>query len=96
MTSCRSFYSTTGGHFFIVCLTGYSPKTGIHFIDYVNRLRIEKAKNLLYSTTLSIKEIGFQVGFSDEKYFMKVFKKLEGLSPSQYRHAFYLLHQNQH
>jgi YesN/AraC family two-component response regulator len=50
----------------------------------------------LYSTTLSIKEIGFQVGFSDEKYFMKVFKKLEGLSPSQYRHAFYLLHQNQH
>lgn len=73
----------------------FRKRTGTYFTDYVNQIRIAKARTLLYRTTLSIKEIAWQVGFADEKYFMKVFKKIEGISPTQYRNAFYLMHQNE-
>lgn len=73
----------------------FRKRTGTYFTDYVNQIRIAKARTLLYRTMLSIKEIAWQVGFADEKYFMKVFKKIEGISPTQYRNAFYLMHQNE-
>lgn len=72
----------------------FRDRTGTYFTDYVNGLRLSRAKSLLYRTNLTIKEIAWQVGFTDEKYFMKVFKKAEGISPTQYRNAFYLMHQN--
>ena len=55
------------------------------FVDYVNKTRIEKACSYLYDTTLKTYEIAYKVGFNDEKYFAKVFKKLMGISPSQFR-----------
>ena len=64
--------------------------TGYPVSSYINHIRIFAAKNLLLSgNTLSVKEISQMCGFSDEKYFMRLFKKIEGITPSQYRNAFY-------
>lgn len=59
--------------------TGYSP------IQYYVQLKIQKSCQLLYFSDLSIKEICQQVGFSDPYYFSRVFKKLMGIAPSQYK-----------
>jgi len=59
--------------------TGYSP------IDYFSRLKIQKACNLLYSSSLSIKEISDLLSFNNQFYFSKVFKRITGYSPSDYR-----------
>ena len=59
--------------------TGYAPN------EYVNRVRIEKARKLLLNSALTISEIGEQTGFSDVHYFSAYFRKVEGLSPSLFR-----------
>ncbi|MBQ8537378.1 MAG: helix-turn-helix domain-containing protein [Clostridia bacterium] len=58
---------------------------GVGMVDYVNGLRIEKAKEYLRKDDISIKRISEMLGFSDEKYFCRVFRNIEGISPSQYR-----------
>ena len=63
--------------------TGYSP------MEYVSRLRVEKARQLLGDIRLSIKEIAAQAGFQDSFYFSKVFRRIDGLSPTQYRAALF-------
>lgn len=55
------------------------------FSEYLNKIRVEKAVELLRIDTASISEISNMVGYSDHSYFTKVFKKLTGFSPSQYR-----------
>ncbi len=55
------------------------------FVDYLNEIRIEHACTYLQQTYLKTYEIAYKVGFKDEKYFSKVFKKLKGMSPSEYR-----------
>ncbi|MFD1954519.1 response regulator [Paenibacillus thailandensis] len=55
------------------------------FSEYLNKIRVEKAAELLRTETASISEISGMVGYSDHSYFTKVFKKLTGLSPSLYR-----------
>ncbi|MDG4657284.1 response regulator transcription factor [Ectobacillus antri] len=55
------------------------------FIEYVNRVRIEEATKLLLANTAPISEISSMVGYSDHSYFCKVFKKIQGSSPSQFR-----------
>lgn len=52
---------------------------------YLNRVRITKAKELLRFSNLSIEEIGCQVGIMEPNYFARVFKKIEGITPSVYR-----------
>jgi len=54
-------------------------------ITYLTELRIEKARSLLLHTDLPVLEIANTLGYSDENYFGKVFKKMTGLSPLQYR-----------
>ena len=54
-------------------------------IDYFNRLKIQKACELLKTTDRSIREVGGSVGFSDPYYFSRLFKKNMGLSPQAYR-----------
>ncbi|WP_249870558.1 helix-turn-helix domain-containing protein [Oceanobacillus saliphilus] len=70
--------------------TNYTSKiikdvTGKTYLEYVNMKRIDKAKQLLSSTQLTAKEIGFRVGFNSIQSFMRVFKKNEGITPGQYR-----------
>lgn len=54
--------------------------------DYLNRLRIQKARELLLHTQDSVTSIAIQVGFNDSAYFSRVFHKLTGRSPLEYRH----------
>ncbi len=63
--------------------------TGYPLISYVNRLRISVSKNLLTNRELKIYTIASMCGFSDEKHYMKLFKRYEGMTPSQYRKAFF-------
>lgn len=56
-----------------------------NFVDYLNNYRIIAAKELLKDFRLKSYEIAYQIGFQDEKYFFKLFKKYTGLTPSQYR-----------
>lgn len=58
---------------------------GVSFSDYCIRLRMECARKLLTTTGKSIQEISFQTGYRDEKYFSRLFKKMTGKSPSEYR-----------
>lgn len=62
---------------------GVSPR------KYINGMKILKAKEYLCQFDLSIKEIAYKLGFKDEKYFMKLFKEYENLTPSTYRNAYY-------
>lgn len=55
------------------------------FTHYLQRLRIEKAKTLLRTTSRKVTDISASVGFTDSKYFAKVFKSLTGMTPQQYR-----------
>lgn len=55
------------------------------FVDYLNEIRIEHACTYLQQNFLKTYEIAYKVGFKDEKYFSKVFKKIKGQTPSEYR-----------
>jgi AraC-like DNA-binding protein len=59
--------------------------TGTSVNQYLLGLRMQKAKELLETTCLRVKEIMNQVGIRDESHFARTFKKLYGVSPSQYR-----------
>ena len=65
----------------------FKKETGEGVIDYINKVRLERAKALLRSTDLKSSEICSMVGVLDSKYFSKLFKKLEGMTPSEYREA---------
>ena len=59
--------------------------TGMSPIDYVLKKRITKASNLLSSTSMSIKEISYEVGFKNENSFLRLFKKINGITAGEYR-----------
>ncbi|WHH58217.1 helix-turn-helix domain-containing protein [Petroclostridium sp. X23] len=63
----------------------FKENFGKNCTDYLNWSRIEKAKQLLKNTRLSVKEVGFRVGFNTIQSFMRIFKKYEGVTPGQYR-----------
>lgn len=56
-----------------------------NFTSYLSEFRVEKAKGLLSDVTINIKEISDKVGYRDSNYFAKVFKRVEGVTPSEYR-----------
>ncbi|RUS47831.1 response regulator [Cohnella sp. AR92] len=66
----------------------FKQEFGENLSDFLGRIRIDKAKLLLGNPQLRIADIAEMVGYADEKYFSKVFKKLEGVSPNQYRKPF--------
>ena len=63
----------------------FKKETGISLNDYINKVRINKAKKLLKESQAMVYEIAEQVGFSDPQYFSTVFKKNTGVSPKEYR-----------
>jgi two-component system response regulator YesN len=65
----------------------FAEKTGKNFIDYLTERRIKKAKELLKHTDLKIYEISNAVGYKDSFYFSNCFKKIAGVSPSEYRES---------
>lgn len=67
----------------------FKKHTGVTVLSYLNQTRITASKNLLTDRRLYIYEIAYMCGFSDVKYFMKLFRRYEGITPSQYRKAFH-------
>lgn len=65
--------------------TVFKEKNGIGFSDYVTEVRIRQSKRLLITTDLRASEIGERVGYQNMNYFSMLFKKMTGVSPSQYR-----------
>ena len=63
----------------------FKKYTGLNFTNYLSRLRIEKAKNLLLNPNLRVSEIAYEVGFQSLTHFNRVFKKIIGQSPTEYR-----------
>ncbi|MGA2555730.1 MAG: helix-turn-helix domain-containing protein [Verrucomicrobiota bacterium] len=63
----------------------FHKSTGLNFTDYVSRIRVEKAKNLLLNRNLRVSEIAYEVGFQSLTHFNRVFKKIMGQSPTAYR-----------
>ena len=59
--------------------------TGTTFTEFVSRTRVEKAKNLLLNPNLRVSEIAYEVGFQSLTHFNRVFKKVIGESPTEYR-----------
>ncbi|MBB6463657.1 hybrid sensor histidine kinase/response regulator transcription factor [Flammeovirga kamogawensis] len=59
--------------------------TGLSTVDYINTIKLNKAKKMILSTDFSISEIAFKTGYSDANYFSRIFKKFNSISPTQYR-----------
>ena len=63
----------------------FKKYTGNNFINYLKELRMREAKHLLANTDKKVNEISMLVGYENEKHFMKTFKALYAVSPSEYR-----------
>ncbi len=63
----------------------FKKATGINFVEYVARLRVEKARNLLQNPDRRISEVAFEVGFQSLSQFNRAFKKHAGMTPSEAR-----------
>lgn len=63
----------------------FKDETGIKFVDFLTDFRISMAKRLLISGNYKVSEVAESVGFADQKYFQKVFKKVCGITPSEYK-----------
>ena len=57
----------------------------VNFSAWLNEFRVEKAKEMLLQTRLSIREISLACGYTDANYFARVFKRITGKTPSEYR-----------
>lgn len=66
----------------------FKIKTGENFNDYLTKVRLEKAKELLTQTNISIDDISKEVGYKNVKYFFKIFKKYTCLTPMEYRNRY--------
>jgi AraC-like DNA-binding protein/ligand-binding sensor protein len=69
---------------FYICKL-FKRHTGLNITEYVSRLRVEKARELLQNPQLRISEIAYEVGFQSLTHFNRVFRALAGESPSEYR-----------
>jgi two-component system response regulator YesN len=66
----------------------FAKKVGEPMIQYLQRVRVDKAKQLLTKTGLTVNEIGERVGFVNANYFYKIFKRRSGLTPNDYRNLY--------
>ncbi len=72
----------------------FKKQMGMTLREYIHKNRIDRAKGLLCQSDANIREIAHRLGFEDEKYFMKLFKRYENMSPGAYRRAYYKTHLN--
>jgi len=72
----------------------FKQRTGMNLQEYIHLQKISKAKDLLSRSMQSIKEVSTAIGIHDEKYFMKLFKKYQNMTPTEFRQAFTKTHMN--
>ena len=63
----------------------FKQEFNVNISDYIVKTRMTKAKSLLKNSQLKIYDIASMIGYQDDKYFRKVFKKVEGITPNEYR-----------
>ncbi|WP_248924385.1 helix-turn-helix domain-containing protein [Paenibacillus hamazuiensis] len=63
----------------------FKEKTGVNLTDFINQVRMEKAKGLLAETDMRVNDIAEAIGIPSRTTFLRVFKKMEGVSPNEYR-----------
>ncbi|MGN0906173.1 MAG: helix-turn-helix domain-containing protein [Bullifex sp.] len=63
----------------------YKNKTGETFRDYTGRLKTDEGKRLLLETNLSVEEIALNLGYSDYRSFIRIFRQQTGKSPTDFR-----------
>lgn len=80
LDSCADYAGTNT----VALSKAFKQVSGKNFIDYLTELRIEKAKELLRETDMKINDIAEKAGYQPS-YFNRIFKKQEGITPSQYR-----------
>ena len=81
LQTVASYVNVSSNHFSAI----FRRETGETFIDYLTRVRMDNAKDLLTCTSMKTSEIGFEVGYKDPHYFSYIFKKTIGMSPKEYR-----------
>ncbi|MCE1253247.1 MAG: response regulator [Anaerolineae bacterium] len=81
LNAVASHVNLSVSHFSVL----FGRETGETFVEYLTRVRIEKAKELLRTTNLNANEISYEVGYNNPRYFYSVFKKVSGCSPSEFR-----------
>lgn len=81
LLSVAAYANMSPAHFSTV----FSQSTGKSFINYLTEVRIGKAKELLSSTDLKLSAIALEIGYNEPNYFSHVFRKLEGMTPKEYR-----------
>jgi transcriptional regulator GlxA family with amidase domain len=74
----------------------FQQATGMSPLDYVHTVRLEEAKQMLESGTLSIEAVAQEVGYQDSAFFSRLFRRKTGLTPGQYRKRFGQLRQRLH
>ncbi len=67
----------------------FKQHTSMGPLEYIHSVRVNKAKELLTRTALNVREIATETGFTDDKYFMHLFRKYENMTPTQYRNAYH-------
>lgn len=67
----------------------FKQKYGQSFTSYLTGYRMEEAKKLLLQPTVNVRKVGETVGYADATYFARVFRRSTGMSPSEYRNAFF-------
>ncbi|MFV0504557.1 MAG: helix-turn-helix domain-containing protein [Lachnospirales bacterium] len=63
----------------------FKEKIGVNFTEYLNKVRLEAAVDLLSTTNLTVFQVAQEVGYNSESYFSRIFKQYYGLSPKAYR-----------
>lgn len=65
--------------------------TGMTFMQILQKVRIEKAENLLTNSNMAIQNIGYQIGYENPEHFIRTFKKVNKMTPSEYRRAQFII-----
>ncbi|HNX63662.1 MAG TPA: helix-turn-helix transcriptional regulator [Oscillospiraceae bacterium] len=63
----------------------FKKDVGTNFVDYLTKIRLDKAKEFLCCTSMQVSEIAYKVGFKDYRYFSQIFKKNTGQTPREFK-----------
>ena len=81
LISVAKYVGLSSAHFSTI----FSQTLGRSFINYLTAMRIERAKELLATTGMKLSSIAMEIGYNEPNYFSHVFRKLEGITPKEYR-----------